>query len=85
LGAIFHLVVFISVRFFFPARSPPRSGLGRAPVLVALALIESGLEPYDAIDLIRKKRRGALNHRQMGFLDKYQPNASLVQSCCLIA
>jgi protein tyrosine phosphatase type 4A len=48
------------------------SGLGRAPVLVALALIESGLEPFDAIDKIRKLRKGAINHRQMTFLEKYK-------------
>ena len=34
------------------------AGLGRAPVLVAIALIESGMKPLDAIEYIRRRRRG---------------------------
>src|SRR5436190_17162507 len=34
------------------------AGLGRAPLLVAIALIESGIDPLDALTLIRKHRRG---------------------------
>ena len=37
------------------------AGLGRAPLLVALALIHKGCPKFDAIELIRKKRPGALN------------------------
>lgn len=37
------------------------AGLGRAPLLVALALIHRGCEPINAIELIRSKRTGALN------------------------
>ncbi|KAJ2454365.1 hypothetical protein EV183_001611 [Coemansia sp. RSA 2336] len=44
------------------------AGLGRAPVLVAVALIEKGMDPLDAIELVRHKRRGAFNNRQIAYL-----------------
>eukprot|EP00158_Paraphelidium_tribonemae_P001613 Partr_v1_DN24612_c0_g1_i1_m59569 putative protein tyrosine phosphatase type IVA len=48
------------------------AGLGRAPVLVAIALIEYGMGKLDAIEFIRQKRRGAFNVRQIEFLDNYR-------------
>ncbi|KAG0283615.1 hypothetical protein BGZ96_011987 [Linnemannia gamsii] len=45
------------------------SGIGRAPVLVAISLVEAGMDPLDAIAYIRKARRGALNRVQIAFLD----------------
>ncbi|KAF9429018.1 Protein tyrosine phosphatase type IVA 1 [Entomortierella beljakovae] len=48
------------------------SGIGRAPVLVAISLVESGMDPLDAIAYIRKARRGALNRNQIAFLDGYK-------------
>jgi len=45
------------------------AGLGRAPVLVSIALIEDGMEPLDAVALIRAKRRGAINAKQLGYLE----------------
>jgi protein tyrosine phosphatase type 4A len=41
-------------------------------VLVATALIELGMKYEDAVDLIRKKRRGAINAKQLEFLSKYK-------------
>ncbi|KAI8096619.1 protein-tyrosine phosphatase-like protein [Halteromyces radiatus] len=49
------------------------SGIGRAPVLVTLSLIESGMDPLDAISYVRQRRRGALNKTQVRFIDGYRP------------
>eukprot|EP01097_Dermamoeba_algensis_P000007 TRINITY_DN1002_c0_g1_i2.p1 TRINITY_DN1002_c0_g1~~TRINITY_DN1002_c0_g1_i2.p1 ORF type:complete len:118 (+),score=18.39 TRINITY_DN1002_c0_g1_i2:422-775(+) len=46
------------------------AGLGRAPVLVAIALIDAGMENLRAIEFIRSRRRGAINARQLKFLVK---------------
>jgi protein tyrosine phosphatase type 4A len=46
------------------------AGLGRAPVLVAIALIEEGVEPLKAVNLIRDKRRGAINQKQLKYLEE---------------
>ncbi|ORY72972.1 dual specificity protein phosphatase CDC14B, partial [Neocallimastix californiae] len=48
------------------------AGLGRAPVLVAIALIEAGMKPLQAVEHIRRYRRGAFNTNQLDFLDKYK-------------
>lgn len=49
------------------------AGLGRAPVLVCIALIESGMHWMAAVELVRKKRRGALNITQLQYLEAYKP------------
>lgn len=48
------------------------AGLGRAPVLVAIALIQKGMPAEDAIELIRKKRKGAINSKQLNQLNKFK-------------
>uniref|UniRef100_A0A6M2DI11 Protein tyrosine phosphatase iva1 n=1 Tax=Xenopsylla cheopis TaxID=163159 RepID=A0A6M2DI11_XENCH len=65
------------------------AGLGRAPVLVALALIELGLKYEEAVEMIRDKRRGAINAKQLSYLEKYRPKSRLKfknghkNSCCV--
>jgi len=64
------------------------AGLGRAPVLVALALMELGMKYEDAVELIRAKRRGAINSKQLSFLERYKPKSRLKNknghSCCVM-
>ena len=48
------------------------AGLGRAPFLVAIALIHRGCERVYAIELIRKHRPGALNIKQANFLIEFK-------------
>ncbi|XP_003746629.1 protein tyrosine phosphatase type IVA 2 [Galendromus occidentalis] len=55
------------------------AGLGRAPVLVALALVELGMKYEDAVDFIRARRRGAINAKQLSYLEKYRPKNRLKQ------
>lgn len=66
------------------------AGLGRAPVLVAVALIELGMPSEDAVELIRNKRRGAINAKQLDYLNNYRPKSRLKMSkngqktdCCI--
>mmetsp|Transcript_28393 Transcript_28393/g.49978 ORF Transcript_28393/g.49978 Transcript_28393/m.49978 type:complete len:170 (+) Transcript_28393:287-796(+) len=58
------------------------AGLGRAPVCVAIGLIEKGMDPMDAIQMIRNKRRGAINRKQVKFLMDYRRRSP--QSCCIV-
>lgn len=53
------------------------AGLGRAPVMVALALMEAGLKYETAVESIRERRRGAINQKQLSYLEKYKPTMEL--------
>ncbi|EHB12649.1 Protein tyrosine phosphatase type IVA 1 [Heterocephalus glaber] len=53
------------------------AGLGRAPVVVALALIEGGMKYKDAVQFIRQKQSGAFNGKQLLYLEKYRPKMGL--------
>lgn len=49
------------------------AGLGRAPVMIAIALIEfANMDAIDAVHLIRQHRRGAINEKQLLYLEGYK-------------
>eukprot|EP00123_Amoebidium_parasiticum_P005790 comp16897_c0_seq1/m.15418 comp16897_c0_seq1/g.15418 ORF comp16897_c0_seq1/g.15418 comp16897_c0_seq1/m.15418 type:complete len:226 (-) comp16897_c0_seq1:722-1399(-) len=54
------------------------AGLGRAPFLVALALIQAGMDNYDCVKYIREVRRGAINKRQLDYILKFKPRKKSV-------
>lgn len=58
------------------------AGLGRAPLMVAIALIESGRDYTKVVELIRNRRSGCINRRQLEFLKGYTPQGK--QGCCVI-
>lgn len=65
------------------------AGLGRAPVMVAIALIELGMKYEEAVETIRDQRRGAINAKQLVYLEKYRPKSRLKKNghkgsnCCV--
>lgn len=64
------------------------AGLGRAPVMAAVALIEmTGIDPFDAVTKIREKQKGAINARQLKFLQDYKKSCKKGgsgQGCCAV-
>ena len=68
------------------------AGLGRAPVMVAIALIEfAGMDPVEAVSYLREKRRGAINEKQLLYLSgeykkmyKKKAAAGGDGGCCVI-
>lgn len=60
------------------------AGLGRAPVLVAIALIERGMDQLEAISYVREKRKGAINKKQLSYLRSYKRRGGNSSSCCAI-
>jgi len=61
------------------------AGLGRAPVLVAVALIDNGTKAIDAIEMIRKERKSALNNSQIKFLRDFEPISRKGACRCVIS
>ncbi len=65
------------------------AGLGRAPVMVALALIEfANMDPVEAVSLIRRHRRGAINEKQLLYLGEYKRyyrKKTAGGGCCVIS
>lgn len=65
------------------------AGLGRAPQMVAIALIEfANMDPVEAVSFIRARRRGAINEKQLLYLESYKKQykrpGSAESSCCVI-
>lgn len=64
------------------------AGLGRAPVMVAIALIEfANMDPVEAVSYIRQRRRGAINEKQLLYLEGYKKmyrRAGPDGGCCTI-
>lgn len=60
-----------------------RTGMGRAPTLIAYLMISrGGKNPYDSIDIIRKQRRGCFNGKQLDWITNKK--RSVIDSCVLI-
>lgn len=60
------------------------AGLGRAPILVAISLIDYGMANYEAIELIRKHRNDTFNTKQLNFVKEYKPVKPKNDSNCII-
>jgi protein tyrosine phosphatase type 4A len=60
------------------------AGLGRAPVLVAIALIESGMNALDAVEFIRERRRGSINMKQIQYLKAYKVKSRKNGKPCIV-
>lgn len=57
---------------FFSLNSNILLNITRAPVLVAIALIEAGMSPLDSVAFIREKRRGVINNKQLKYIESYK-------------
>jgi len=60
------------------------AGLGRAPVLITIALIERGMEMVDAVAYMRRRRRGAINAKQLNALQIYVPRRQRRDGCTIM-
>ncbi len=59
------------------------AGLGRAPLLVAIALVEYGQNPGQAVTFIRERRRGAINALQLQYLSSYKKQKKSSSKCII--
>ncbi|KAH7830843.1 putative protein tyrosine phosphatase type IVA protein 1 [Monocercomonoides exilis] len=65
------------------------AGLERAPEFVCCALIEFGMDPADALALVRKHRKDALNKKQVSYVLGYKKSKKRKLSlsdgvCCIV-
>jgi len=56
----------------------------RAPLLVAIALIEAGMSPEESVEFVRTKRRGALNAKQVKYVREYKRKSRKRAHCCIL-
>ena len=56
----------------------------RAPVIVAIALIENNTPNIKAIQHIRSIRKSSFNNSQTDFLLRYKPTHNPAHTCCTI-
>lgn len=59
------------------------AGLGRAPLLVAIAMLEAGNPAQDVIDRIRRVRAGAFNQVQLNYIYKYKRSPQRCSACTI--
>mmetsp|Transcript_127296 Transcript_127296/g.360220 ORF Transcript_127296/g.360220 Transcript_127296/m.360220 type:complete len:165 (+) Transcript_127296:118-612(+) len=61
------------------------AGLGRAPVMAAVALIEmKGMDPVDVVEKIRATNKGAINVIQFRFLQAYKRRSKAPSPCAVM-
>ena len=61
------------------------AGLGRAPVLVAIALMEfEKMDAVEAVMMIRRNRRGAINEKQLQYLEGYKCRRAQSGGCACV-
>ncbi|KAF8936432.1 dual specificity protein phosphatase CDC14B [Dissophora ornata] len=60
------------------------AGLGRAPLLVAIALIEAGMTPEESIAYVRERRRGAFNSKQSKYVMEYKRKKARKGKCTIM-
>ncbi|KAF9968371.1 Protein tyrosine phosphatase type IVA 1 [Mortierella alpina] len=82
----------VDKRFGKDPEQPPSStiavhcvaGLGRAPLLVAIALMEAGMTADESIAYVRDRRRGAINSKQIKYIKDYRPRRSRKSRCSIL-
>ena len=58
------------------------AGMGRAPLMVGLALVRNGCSPDETVKYIREMRKGALNREQEQYLRKIKTSSG--KNICII-
>lgn len=61
-----------------------KSGMGRAPTMVALQMIKNKMENEEVIEYIREKRKGCFNNFQVQGIIEYNKNNE-DYSCCILS